>query len=130
MTGLPQGNALCPRLFTLCLNPVAWRLRATEGYRLSRPIGVKAADLLYIDDLKVFAASESKLNRAPKETRGAMQDMGLHWNQKKCSVVHVKRGTQVLDESGMMTDETTTITAPWGRRTLQIPGASRECSTG
>ena len=111
MKGLPQGDALCPRLFTLCLNPVAWRLRATEGYRLSKPIGVKVTDLLYIDDLKVFAASESKLNRVLKETRGAMQDIGLHWNQKKCSVVHVKRGAQVLDESGMRMDETTTITA-------------------
>ena len=73
MKGLSQGDALCPRLFTLCLNPVAWRLRATEGYRLSKPIGVKVTDLLYIDDLKVFAASESKLNRVLKETRGAMQ---------------------------------------------------------
>ena len=111
MKGLPQGGTLCPRLFTLCLNPVAWRLRATEGYRLSKPIGVKVTDLLYIDDLKVFAASESKLNRVLKETRGVMQDIGLHWNQKKCSVVHVKRGAQVLDESGMKMDETTTITA-------------------
>ena len=24
--GLPQGDALCPRLFTLCLNPIAWKL--------------------------------------------------------------------------------------------------------
>ena len=62
MKGLYQGDALCPRLFTLCLNPVAWRLRATEGYRLSKPIGVKVTGLLYIDDLKVFAASECKLN--------------------------------------------------------------------
>ena len=29
--GLPQGDALCPRLFTRCLKPVASRLRATEG---------------------------------------------------------------------------------------------------
>ena len=61
--------------------------------------------------LKVFAASEGKLNRVLKETRGAMQDISLHWNQKKCSVVHVKRGAQVLDESGMRMDETTTIMA-------------------
>ena len=40
-----------------------------------------------------------------------MQDIGLHWNQKKCSVVHVKRGAQVLDESGMRMDKKTTITA-------------------
>ena len=113
MKGLPQGDALCPRLLTLCLNPVAWRLRATEGYRLSKPIGVKVTDLLYIDDLKVFAASESKLNRVLKETRGAIQDIGLHWNQKNCSVVHVKRGALVFDESGMKMDETTNIKSLW-----------------
>ena len=36
--GLPQGDSLCPRLVTLCINPVAWKLKATEGYRLSKPI--------------------------------------------------------------------------------------------
>ena len=36
--GLPQGNALCPKLFTVCLNPVAWKIRAAEGYRMSKPI--------------------------------------------------------------------------------------------
>ena len=55
--GLPQGDALCPRLFTICLNPVAWQLKASEGYKLSKPISAKITDLLYIDDLKVFAAS-------------------------------------------------------------------------
>ena len=95
----------------MCLNPLASLLWATEGYRLSKPIEVKVTDLLYIDDLKVFAAFEGKLNRVLKETRGAMQDISPHWNQKKCSVVHVKRGAQVLDESGMRMDETTTIMA-------------------
>ena len=56
MKGLLQGDVLCARLFTLCLNSVAWRLRATEGYQLSKSIDVKVTDLLYIDDLKVFAA--------------------------------------------------------------------------
>ena len=64
-----------------------------------------------------------------KETRGAMQDIGLHWNQKKCSVVHVKRGAQVLDESGMRMDETTDH-GSWGGKTLQVPGGSRERSAG
>ena len=50
--GLPQGDALCPRLFKLCINPVSWMLKATEGYRLS------------IDDLKIFATSREKLRRA------------------------------------------------------------------
>ena len=30
-SGLSQGDALCLRLFTLCMNPVAWMLKATEG---------------------------------------------------------------------------------------------------
>ena len=55
--------------------------------------------------------NNNKLNRVLKENRGTMQDIGLHWNQKKCSVVQVKRGAQVLDESGMRMDETTNITA-------------------
>ena len=38
---LPQGDALRPRLFTLCLNPVAWLLGATEGCRLSKSYRIK-----------------------------------------------------------------------------------------
>ena len=67
--GPPQGDALCPRLFTLCLNPIAWKVRAMEGYTLSRPISTRVTDLLYIDDLKIFAASESKLNTVLKSTK-------------------------------------------------------------
>ena len=51
--GLPQGDALCPRLFTVCINPIAWKLKAPEGYKLFKPVSVKIIDLLYIDDLKV-----------------------------------------------------------------------------
>ena len=97
--GLPQGDALCPRLFTSCLNPVAWMLKATEGYKLSKPISTKITDLLYIDDLKVFAPSESKLHRGLKTTQAAMRDIGLQLNPKKCSIINVKRGKQVCEGS-------------------------------
>ena len=90
--GLPQGDALCPRLFTLCLNPIAWKLKASEGYRLSKPISAKITDLLYIDDLKIYAASEAKLEWIMKGVRNAMEDVGLQWNERKCTVVHVRRG--------------------------------------
>ena len=61
--GLPQGDALCPRLFMLCLNPVSWKLKASEGYRPSKPINGKITHLLYIGDMKIYATSESKLDR-------------------------------------------------------------------
>lgn len=107
--GLPQGNALCPRLFPLCLNPVAWILNATEGYRLSKPLSTRITHLLYVDDMKVFAASETKLNQVLRSTCTAMQDMGLHWNPKKCTVIHVRRGKQVEDAKDVKLNETTVV---------------------
>ena len=108
--GLPQGDALCPRLFTLCMNLVAWKLRASEGYKLSKPLSTKITDLLYVDDLKAFAASEIKLNKVLKSTKSAMQDIGLEWNPKKCATVHVRRGVQVKDETGVQLDDGAVLT--------------------
>ena len=98
--GLPQGDALCPRLFTICLNPVAWKISASEGYKLSKPISARVTDLLYTDDLKVFAAHESKLNRVLELTQAAMEDIGLQWNPRKCAVVHIKRGVHSQQNFG------------------------------
>ena len=61
----------------------------------------RVTDMLYIDDLKIFAASESKLNTMLKSTKSAMQDIGLQWNPKKCSTIHVRKGVQVPDSLGM-----------------------------
>ena len=82
-----MGDALCPRLFTVCLKPIAWKISASESYKLSKPISVKVTDLLYIDDLKIFASSDSKLNRVMESTKNAMEDVGFHaqWNPKKCA---------------------------------------------
>lgn len=74
-------------------------LKATEGYRLSKPIGKAVTHLLYIDDLKIFEASREKLGRAMAAVRGAMKDIGLEWNERKCSVAHVTRGTLQPEES-------------------------------
>ena len=100
--GLLQGDALCPRLFTVCLNPIAWKISASEGYRLSKPIGTTVTDLLYINDLKIFAASESKLSSVMNSVRAAMEDVGLIWNSKKCAVAHFKRGVRVAESTGLL----------------------------
>ena len=78
--GLPQGDALCPKLFTLCLNPIAWKLRASEGYRLSRPLNAKITNLLYVDNLKVYAASEGKLEKVLRDVKGAQG-----WRSGECT---------------------------------------------
>ena len=81
----------------VCLNPVAWRLSSTEGYRLLKPITSKITNLLYIDDLKVFALLEAKMKRVQEMAQVTMGEIGLQWNPKKCIVLHVRRGSAVQD---------------------------------
>ena len=86
--GLPQGDSLCPTLFTLSLNPTARKLRTTSGHKLSKPISCKLTHLLYIDDLKMYASSDSNLQRVMRTVKGGMDCIGLKWNEKKCAVEH------------------------------------------
>ena len=80
----------------MCINPIAWSLKATDGYKLSKAIEGKIT-LLYVDDMKVFAASQSKRDRVLKVTKTAKEDIGLTWNEKKCSIAHIKKG--ILDST-------------------------------
>ena len=64
-----------------------------------------------MDDLKVFAASESKLNTVLRATSDAMLDIGLHWNPKKCSVIHIRKGKQIENAANLKCklDESTPV---------------------
>ena len=50
---------------------------------------------------KLFAASKNKLKRVTTVAKNGMESTGLKWNEKKCAVIHVKRG-QVEQGSGDM----------------------------
>ena len=76
------------------------KVRATEGYRLSKPISTKITHLLN-DNLELFATSENKLKGVMTVTKNGMESSGLKWNEKKCAVIHVKR-EQVEQGSGDM----------------------------
>ena len=103
--GLPQGDALCPRLFTLCINPISWMLSAMDGYRISKPIAKHITHLLYVDDLKIYAASEEKLKRLVKKVKSCMTDVGLEWNERKCPAAHIKRGNLQTNVESMNVGE-------------------------
>ena len=49
------------------------------------------------------------LNRVFRSANNAIQDMGLHWNPKKCNVLHVKRGNQVQDAVGTTLDPSSVV---------------------
>ena len=91
-----------PRALHGLPEPDIWKISASEGYRLSKPIGTTVTDLLYIDDLKIFAASESKLSSVMNPVRAAMEDVRLTWNPKKCAVAHFKREVRVAESTGLL----------------------------
>ena len=62
-----------------------------------------------MDELKVFAASKSKLNTVLPVTSDAMLDIGLHWNPKKCSVIHIRKGKQIENAADLKLDEFTLV---------------------
>ena len=80
----------------------AERLRSAGSLAI---IVIKVTDLLYIDDLKVFAASQAKLERVLKVTKGAVEDIGLQWNSKKCSVLNMRGGVPVDVPEGFKSGE-------------------------
>ena len=59
---------------------------------MSKSISLKITDLLYIEDLKVFAALESKLRRVLRSVKDDMECVGLKWDEKKRAAVHAERG--------------------------------------
>ena len=98
-----------PETVYYVLKPNSLEDQCYREIQISKPISFKVTDLLYIDDLKIFAASESKLNQVMNMVKTTMEDVGLAWNPKKCAVVHVRRGVHVSGNSGMILDETARI---------------------
>ena len=58
--------------------------------------------------MKIYASSENNLERVMRTVKGGMDCIGLRWNEKKCAVVHVKRGC-VKQTENMEIDELKSI---------------------
>ena len=90
--GILQGDSYCPDLYTLAMNLVSWKIRSTEGYKMSKPLTSRVTHTLFIDDLKGYVATLQKLVFVLNIVRGLMEDAGLYWNPKKCKFTALKRG--------------------------------------
>ena len=90
--GILQGDSYCPDLYTLSMNLVSWKIRSTEGYKLSKPLTSRVTHSLFIDDLKGYVSTLPKLIFVLNLVRRLMDDAGLYWNPKKCKFTALKRG--------------------------------------
>ena len=57
--GILQSDSFCVTLFIMGLNPVAWFLRSTEGYKMST-VKEKITQLMFVDDLKNISEIRTK----------------------------------------------------------------------
>ena len=120
--GLLQGDSICANLFTLALNPVAWEIRRTNGYVLSKPISTKITHLIYIDDLKVYTKGMNELSSLLSNVKSKMEHAGLHWNAKKCNFLSIIRGKRDNSVETIPLDDDSTIKAVENEKTYKFLG--------
>ena len=83
--GIFQGDSLSPLLFVVCMIPLSQILRKLKsGYTLKS--GEKLNNLLFMDDLKIFAKSECGINRLISTVQILSNDIGIEFGMKKCGV--------------------------------------------
>ena len=90
--GILQGDSSYVRLFTLCLNPIAWWLRTIEGYTYSHNKQEKLTHLLYVDDLRTYHKAAQKALLITKTAESMFEDIEVFWGLEKCATINIVRG--------------------------------------
>ena len=102
--GIFQGDSLSPLWFCLALNPLSTLLEDSGlGYRLRRG-GQVISHLFYMDDLKLFAQTDSQLIDLLRVTENFSNSIRMEFGVDKCAVVHVKQGRMVESEGIQLSD--------------------------
>ena len=80
--------------------------RAGYGYRLG---DTKVSNLLYVDDLKVFARNEHEMEKCKKLLAEFSTDICMSFALEKCAVIHLDKGkiidSPVITDIPQMTEE-------------------------
>ena len=96
--GIFQGNALSPLLFVISMMPFNHILRKCRtGYKLSQSLE-KMDDLMYMDDIKLFAKNKKELETLKQTVRIYCQNIGMEFGIEKCAMLVMKRGKQLITE--------------------------------
>ncbi|XP_044751663.1 uncharacterized protein LOC123311659 [Coccinella septempunctata] len=104
--GIFQGDKLSTLWFCLAINFLSKLLNESSyGYVIEKNTNVKINHLLYIDDLKLFAANEEQLLRQLKIVTSFTRTIRMELGIDKCAVVHVKRGKLSEGDTMMIQDD-------------------------
>ena len=103
-----QDDSLSPLLFSVCLLPLTNILRdAAPEYHFASN-GQKVNNLLFMDDLKLYASNEKSLESLIQTVRVFSNDIWMEFGVKKCAVLTMKKG-KVANSDGIMLPNKTTM---------------------
>ena len=96
--GIFQGDALSPLVFIIAMMPLNHILRkCVAGYKLSRS-QEKINHLIYMDDIKLFAKNERKLETLIHAVRIYSQDIGIEFGIEKRAMLVMKSGKRHMTD--------------------------------
>ena len=97
-TGIYQGDCPSGTLFIFSLLPLSWLLKESKlGYRLNKETTI--SHLLFMDDLKLYAANDQQLNNQIKLVKTFSDDIRMSFGIEKCNKVTIKRGKITKSEN-------------------------------
>ena len=92
--GIFQGDSLSPLLFVLCMIPLTQILRKLKsGYTLKN--GETLNHILFMDDLKIFAKSDSEVDGLVSTVQILSNDIGMEFGIKKvwCNCIEKRKSS-------------------------------------
>ena len=110
--GIYQGDSLSPLLFCMTIDPLSKILkRKNIGYNLGKVRGERNAQelishLLFMDDLKLYADSDEKLNELVQTVHNFSKDICMEFGLDKCSKCTIRTGKRVAAENLDLEDGT------------------------
>lgn len=93
--GIYQGDSLSPLWFCLALNPLSSMLNATKyGFKVTadRNISCIISHLLYMDDIKIYAANQQQMRQLLEIIQKFSNDIHMEFGLNKCKTLNIEKG--------------------------------------
>ena len=93
--GIFQGDSLSALWFCLSLNPLSQILQKTHyGFEIKHQKQTlhKINHLMYMDDIKIYASSETQMKQLLKTVENITKDTCMEFGIDKCKLLHIEKG--------------------------------------